>query len=295
MKKIALIWIVSVSFAYVTKAQEFRAQTSKIHVSVGGAVSEEQAATFADWGITKLPKYRALIIGVSDYQNASAGLRNLAEPVNDAQKLYDVLTTHYTFEPQDIIFLKNPTRGQIVDSLELLAQKVKPDENLLVFYAGHGIFDKKLDIGYWIPADGVEGRKSTFLANSELRNYLKGITSKHTLLISDACFGGSIFASGRSSYDANDWGKFNDLYKGKSRKALTSGNFQEVPDKSIFMEYLVKVLNDNVKPFIAATLLYTKVYGSVENNTRILPQYGAIQDAGDEGMAGSFIFIRKSN
>ena len=294
MKK--LVWIVALlmTFVFESEAQEARARTEKIHVKVGGPNSEE-AATLADWGITKIPKYRALIIGVSEYQHASAGLRNLAEPVNDAQKLYDVLTTHYTFEPNDVIFLKNPTRGQIVDSLELLAQKVKPDENLLVFYAGHGIFDKKLDIGYWIPSDGVEGRKSTFLANSELRNYLKGITSKHTLLISDACFGGSIFSAGRSSYEANEMGKFNDIYKVRSRKALTSGNYQEVPDKSIFMEYLIKTLSENVKAYIAATLLYTKIYEPIQNNSRVLPQYGAIQDAGDEGVSGSFIFIRKAN
>lgn len=283
-----------VSFMPMAKAQEAKARTASIHVKVGGT-SADQAATLADWGITHVPKYRALIIGVSDYKHASPGLKNLQEPVNDAQKLYDVLTSHYTFDPRDIIFLKNPTRNQIVDSLEALSHKVKPDENLLVFYAGHGIFDAKLDIGYWIASDGVEGRKSTFLSNSELRNYLKGITSKHTLLISDACFAGGIFAAGRSSFDANEMGKFNDYYKVKTRKALTSGNLQEVPDKSIFMEYLLKELSENVKPFIAATSLYAKVYGLVENNTRVLPQYGAIQDAGDEGVGGSFIFIRKIN
>ncbi len=294
MKKIALIWIVLVTIVWVANAQEAKARTEKIHVTVVEN-KDHDAATLADWGITKIPKYRALIIGVSEYQHASAGLKNLAEPVNDAQKMYDVLTSRYTFDPKDIIFLKNPTRGQIVDSLELLAHKTKPDENLLVFYAGHGIFDEKLDIGYWIPSDGVEGRKSTFLANSELRNYLKGITSKHTLLISDACFGGSIFASGRGSYEANEIVKFFDLYKVKSRKALTSGNFQVVPDKSVFMEYLIKVLAENVKPYIAATLLYAKIYEPIQNNSTILPQYGAIQDAGDEGGGGSFIFIRKIN
>jgi hypothetical protein len=294
MKRVVLITVLLTSWMGVAKAQEAKARTEKVHVKVG-SISAGQAATFAEWGITKLPKYRALIIGVSEYTHASAGLRNLEQPVNDAQKLYDVLTTHYTFDPADVILLKNPTRGQIVDSLEQLAFKVKPDENLLVFYAGHGIFDKKLDIGYWIPSDGEEGRKSTFLANSELRNYLKGITSKHTLLISDACFGGSIFAAGRSSYNAEEVGKFNDMYKGRSRKALTSGNFQEVPDRSIFMEYLIKALAENVKPFIAGTLLYTTIYGPISNNSRILPQYGAIQDAGDEGVANSFIFIRRGD
>ena len=273
MKKIALIWTVLVSFAVVTNAQEATARTEKIHVSVGDPKIQE-ASTFAEWGVTKLPTYRALIIGVSEYQHPSAGLVNLTEPVNDAQRLYDVLTTHYTFNSDDIIFLKNPRGRQIVDTLEYLAHNVKADENLLVFYAGHGIFDKKLNTGYWIPADGEAG---------------------HTFLISDACFGGSIFAAGRSMNMEDEMGKFGDLNRIKSRKALTSGNFQTVPDKSIFMEYLIKALTENARPFISATSLYTKTYNLIENNSRILPQYGAIQDAGDEGPGGSFCFIRKVN
>ena len=110
MKKFALIWILLLVFAVVTNAQEAKARTEKIHVTVGDSKVQE-AATFAEWGVTKLPKYRALIIGVSEYQHASAGLRNLAEPINDAQKLYDVLTTHYTFDPNDVIFLK--TRHEV--------------------------------------------------------------------------------------------------------------------------------------------------------------------------------------
>ena len=66
-------------------------------------------------------------------------------------------------------------------------------------------------------------------------------------------------------------GKFNDIYKVKSRKALTSGNYQEVPDKSIFMEYLIKTLGENVKAYIAATLLYTKIYEPIQNSRSYQP------------------------
>jgi hypothetical protein len=274
------------------RAQE-TVRTEPIRLTVGTPAEDKKAATLAEWGFKKLPRYHALIIGVSEYANSGPTLQDLSEPVNDAQKLYDVLTTKYAFDPHDVVFLKNATRGQIVDSLEMLAHKVKPEDNLLVFYAGHGMFDPKLDIGYWIPSDAVAGRKSTYLANSQLRDYLKGIASKHTLLISDACFGGSIFAASRAGYDSYERAQFYDIYKSKSRKALTSGNYQEVPDKSVFIEYLVKTLKESEEPYISATSLYTRIYEPIRLNSRVLPQYGAIQDAGDEGIAGSFIFIRK--
>src|SRR6478735_6339850 len=104
MKKLAGVVVLLMTFVSESEAQEARARTEKIHVKVGGA-NPEEAVTLADWGITKIPKYRALIIGVSEYQYASAGLRNLVEPINDAQKLYDVLTTHYTFDQSDVMFL----------------------------------------------------------------------------------------------------------------------------------------------------------------------------------------------
>ncbi len=289
MKRLLLLLILSVSLA---QAQE-TVRTEPIRLTVGTPAEDRKAATLAEWGFKKLPRYHALIIGVSEYANNGPGLHDLAEPVNDAQKLYDVLTSQYAFERGDVVFIRNATRGQIVDSLEMLAHKVKPEDNLLVFYAGHGMFDPKLDIGYWIPSDAIAGRKSTYLANSQLRDYLKGITSKHTLLISDACFGGSIFAASRAGYESQAMAQFYDTYKSKSRKALTSGNFQEVPDKSVFIEYLVKMLQESNEPYISATSLYTKMYEPIRLNSRVLPQYGAIQDAGDEGIGGAFIFIRK--
>lgn len=276
--------------AYLTSySQVTSLQTEKIHLKVG--VSEQDPNAEDTW--KNAPKSYALIIGVSEYKNASSSLTNLQEPVNDAQKLYNVLLSRYRFSADDIIFLKNPTRGEILENLETLAHKVTEKENLLVFYAGHGWFDAKLNVGYWIASDAIPGKSYSYLSNTQLRDYLKGIPSKHTLLISDACFGGAIFASSRGVLSTDDRMQFTDVYKYKSRKALTSGNLTEVPDQSVFIKYLIKVLEEyNDKSFLSAQTLFNKIYDPIQNNSRQLPQYGAIQDAGDEGVAGAFVFLR---
>lgn len=76
-----------------------------------------------------------------------------------------------------------------------------------------------------------------------------------------------------------------------SRKGMTSGTLTEVPDESPFLKYLVKRLNENNQKYLPAEILFTSLKTAVINNSKQVPQYGEIQDAGDEG--GDFIFILK--
>jgi hypothetical protein len=81
------------------------------------------------------------------------------------------------------------------------------------------------------------------------------------------------------------------IYKLPSRKAMTSGTLNTVPDQSRFMEFLNKRLRENTNEFLTSRQLFTQIETSIINNTNNVPQFGTIQNAGDEG--GDFIFIRK--
>jgi len=65
----------------------------------------------------------------------------------------------------------------------------------------------------------------------------------------------------------------------------------EVPDKSVFIEYLIKRLDSNKKKYLASEQLYSSMREAIINNSPNIPQYGTIQNVGDEG--GDFIFIRR--
>lgn len=250
--------------------------------------NEESNRVSKEIGSTAFPKYYALIIGVSEYQFSNQNLVDLDKPVKDAEALIKTLRT-YHFEPERTTFLRNPTRSDIIETLEVLSGKIKENDNLLIFYAGHGYWDEKLLVGYWLPADARFDKKSTWLSNSNLKDYIAGIKSKHTLLITDACFGGSIFKS-REVAGLSDYGVAK-IYRLSSRKAMTSGNLKTVPDQSKFFEYLNKRLTDNDTKYLSSRELFNSLYNAVINNTNTVPQYGVIQDTGDEG--GDFIFIRK--
>ena len=112
-------------------------------------------------------KYRALIMGVSKYQYEDARLQSLDRPASDAQQIFDLLTQNYTFEPEDVILLKDPTRQEIIDALDKLSHVTGEKDNLLVFYAGHGYWDKQRELGYWLPSDAKRESRSNWISNSK--------------------------------------------------------------------------------------------------------------------------------
>ena len=269
-------------------AQTIEGTSNSVPIEVVKPKENEGNITLQTLGITKVPKYYALIVGVSEYKNAGPNLQNLDMPAKDAERLASLLVDKYTFDPNDVTLLKNPTREDLINELEQLDDKITNKDNLLIFYAGHGFYDKDKDFGYWLPSDAKIDSRSAWIANSTVKDYVGGINSKHTLLITDACFGGSIFKT--RSVDAIIM-QFNQMYKNNSRKAMTSGSLTEVPDKSIFLKYLIKSLDENSDVFLSASKLFNRMYEPITNNTSTLPQMGVIQGAGDEG--GDFIFIKR--
>ncbi len=232
-------------------------------------------------------KYYALLIGINEYM--SDEITDLDNPIKDAESLYNVLQAKYTFEKDNIVFLKNPSRGDIIMAFDKFKKKLTANDNLLIFYAGHGSWDEKGKVGYWFPSDAMKSNSVNWYSNSSLRDDIGSIQTKHTILIADACFSGAIFKS-RSAFTDTPRG-IEKLYELSSRKAITSGILQEVPDESMFIFYLVERLNENEEKFLPSEILFSSFKQAVMNNSPNVPQYGVIQNVGDEG--GDFIFIRK--
>ena len=255
-------------------------------VSLFFTFSPESSAITSALNITG--KYYALLIGVNDYNDPN--LPNLDYPIADAENLYSILVTDYAFDKENITLLRNAKRADINIALDNLALKITPEDNLLIFYAGHGWWDQKADIGYWLPADASKTYKTEWFRNSTLCDYIREINSKHTLLITDACFGGSIFKTRSVSMEATR--AIQMLYNLPSRKAMTSGTLTEVPDRSSFVRFLTERLHENMEKCLSSEQLFSSFRIAVINNSDVIPQYGEIKNVGDQG--GDFIFIRRN-
>jgi hypothetical protein len=233
--------------------------------------------------------YYALVIAVQDYEDPN--VNSLQYPLQDAQNLVSTLSTYYNFEEKNISFLKNPNRSTIIKTFDEFAKKLTEEDNLLVFYAGHGYWDERLKQGYWLPVDASRNSRTEWISNGTIRDYVAGMATKHTLLVSDACFSGGIFKT-RDAFSKVS-AATRELYRLPSRKAMTSGAMKEVPDKSVFVEYLVKRLKENKELLLAAETLFASFRQAVINNSpnSQIPQYGEIRETGDEG--GDFVFVHR--
>lgn len=233
-------------------------------------------------------KYYALLIGNADYRIDKL---DLTKPPQDVNALSEILQSYYQFEKENILQLINADRNAIFSALQELRKKITSRDNVLIFYAGHGSWDDAVKQGYWWPVDASPDNAANWLSNSDLREQISGINSAHTLLITDACFSGAIFKTRgveelrTASFDIQQ------LYRLRSRRAITSGTMQVVPDESPFIKYLVQFLKDNPDKFLSSGELFTRMRRSVMNNGITVPQDGVIMNTGDEG--GDFIFIRK--
>ncbi|NPA67206.1 MAG: caspase family protein [Chlorobi bacterium] len=232
-------------------------------------------------------KFYALIVGINDYKDIN--IPDLDKPVSDAEALKNILVNLYTFDEENVFFLKNVTRSKFIKKLDELAGNLTDNDNLLIFYAGHGYWDDFREIGYWMPSDAVVGDNSTWIRNSTIKEYIGSIKTKQTLLITDACFGGSIFKTrGLNTERVVAYQKIYDL---PGRKGMTSGTLKEVPDVSIFLHTLLKRLKSNEDKYLTSSSLFNSLRDAVLNNSPNVPQFGTIQGVGDEG--GEFIFIKR--
>lgn len=236
-------------------------------------------------------RYFALIVGVKDYPDSS--ITSLDYPLQDSQRVYDMLTKTYNFDPANVTYLRNPEQYRIIEALDQLANRIGESDNLLIFYAGHGYWDDKMKQGYWLPSDARKSSRAKWLSNSTIRDYINAIKSRHTLLVADACFSGGIFKT-RTAFE-NAPKALQELAKLPSRKAMTSGTMKEVPDKSVFVDYLLKRLKDNVDPYVSSEQLFSSMRQAVINNSPNgqIPQFGEIRETGDEG--GDFVFMKREN
>jgi len=266
-------------FCFTVQAQEIEGTSNPIRVTFKSQLANAENS--------KGRHNYALLIAVEEYKDPA--IVSLSEPLKDAKQLKEILIGHYTFDSVDVTMLVNPTFEEINVAFDELSHQITPTDNLLIFYAGHGYFDDKTNIGYWLPSDAQEKNRARWFRNSALVENIGAINSKHTLLIADACFSGGIFKT-RSALNNASVDIANQM-KRASRKAMTSGSLTTVPDKSVFMRYLLKTLKENENKYLASEDLFETIRTAMRNNAGTKPLYGEIQNVGDEG--GDFVLIKR--
>ena len=273
---------------FITHKSGYHTELAEINLLIGN--SGDASVDFSETvDIEFAPELRPtnflLLIGIDDYQHWP----KLKNAVNDVKMVKDVLLSKYEINEENVFELYNSdaTRKNIINELIKIKQDLTEKDNLIIYDAGHGDYNPSTDVGSWIPVDVlIEENHSEYLDNTTLLSYLTALNTKHTFLIADACFSGSLFVSDdEMTYKPN-----ND--KIKSRWGFTSGNIEYVADgneggNSPFAQYLVEALKENRREYIAVTELISYVKFKVRNTNLQTPIGRPLKLKGNEG--GEFL------
>lgn len=229
-----------------------------------------------------------LVIGINNYLHWP----KLNNAVKDANDVASTLMVKYNFEFDNIVLLKDEqaTRNNIYTSLRGLIEKVSPQDNLMVYYSGHGFFDQLLNEGYWVPVEAHVNASGDYVSNTEILRIINNINSQHTFLVADACFSGSLFAESTRGYSDN-------VEKFRSRWGFASGRLEVVSDGALgdnspFARNFIQYLKENQKEKFAVSELIQQVKLKVAETTNQTPLGNPLKNAGDEG--GEFIFYKRN-
>ena len=244
----------------------------------------------------KLGKYYALVIG-NDTYSAYPALKSAG---GDATAISAVLKSRYGYETR---LLTNANRFEILSALNDMREQLKDNDNLLVYYAGHGEIDSARQ-GYWLPVDAQANTPTSWISNRAVSDILTTMDAKHVLVIADSCYSGTMTRSSLATFGGgmpdNAWGDWvKTMVAGRSRTALTSGGVQPVADAaansehSVFASALLAVLNNNNQLLTGQRLFGEIAAGmalrSANAGLQQAPQYAPIQFAGHE--AGEFFLM----
>ncbi len=189
----------------------------------------------------------------------------------------------------------NATRARLIEALSEMRRGLSAGDSLLVFYAGHGLYDEKAGRGYWLPVDASADDQSNWLSNAFVTDTLRAMDARHVLVIADSCYSGTL-TLGIKLKPGGGSGPMQ-LASLRSRVALTSGGLEPVEDdagdgRSVFTTALLRALEDNAGA-IDGQLLHRSIVRPVMLESCQTPEYGDIRNAGHEG--GDFCFVRKGS
>lgn len=232
-------------------------------------------------------KYYAIVIGNNDYKN---GITPLDTAIKDASEIARVLRDKYGFQ---VDLLLDATAKDIRSAFDRVMRTLRGDDNLLVYYAGHGHYEEGSDVGYWLPVDANLRDREKWIPNSTVTDLIKGVQAKHVLLVADSCFSGTLLRSVNSNPPSLAF--INRMAKRTARLVMSSGGVEPVMDgggdgHSVFARNFMYVLEKN-ESVMDGTSVFQSIREPVILVSEQVPQYGNIRFVNSDG--GDFLFVRK--
>lgn len=250
----------------------------------------------------------AVIIANQNYLPETRFSR-LQTPIADAEALRDILATRYGFATELPVgggeamplLLVDASRDQIDETLYTLSQVAGEQDTVLIYYAGHGVYDERTTNAYWVPVNAT--RPYNYLSGDGITEHIQRIAARSVILISDSCYSGALRAGGEAPPPLGEVTEQDRqrallrMAEGRSRILITSGGTEPVMDTgggghSIFARALLTGLEKmDGGAFSAEELFRDYIRPMVSGRAEQMPQFKPIEKTGHEP-AADVVFVR---
>ena len=245
-------------------------------------------------------KNHAFILTTSTYANSSVWAY-LPNAQKSGSKLDSLCKNDYQFN--DIYYKNNLSTDDFTSALKKM-KEVDENDQLLIYIAGHGYFDKVFSQGYLVFNNTNARETSTMFSHAQLAQILDKMPCKHILVIIDACYSstfdfkvvdamlaGDLRSRGTKSIDKY----IKDELKLKTRLYLTSGETQtgtgtRNSEYSPFSSAIINALQNSTYKNDGVVNYYELRYGLDQQKIKPTPR-GA--DFGSNETNANFLFIVK--
>lgn len=139
-------------------------------------------------------KKYALVVGSDNYKGK--GWNKLSNPIKDARAVADELYNSYGF---DVQLMEDKPMDSIYKAIREYYRIAQPNDQLVVYFAGHGdVDDELLDDGFIVCSDSKsiddDPVRNTYIPYAKLQKMLNNIPARQVLVLLDVCHGGSFDA-----------------------------------------------------------------------------------------------------
>lgn len=293
-----------------TKANSLKTEMARIQAALKSAQSAARLTTVpgqrpipttttgpSPSARANLGRFFALVIGNGKY----AHLPPVPSAEHDAKAMQALLRDQYGFK---VTLLLDATNAKVLSTLYALSQTLSANDNLVVFYAGHGRRDLRSRRGWWLPVDAGSDRdaKTNWLPNQEVSDRLALIAARHILVLADASYVGDITRGAPQpapeAMTAAQWTSYVEATKRhRARLALSSGADGPLsgarPPSSRFASTLIDVLRRQ-SGVVPASRVHREVVNALTADDRVtsaVPTFAPLQSAFHDGV--DFLFERK--
>ncbi|MFU8816061.1 MAG: caspase family protein [Pseudomonadales bacterium] len=244
--------------------------------------------------------YYALLIGNQNYQQ----MEDLSTPISDLRRAEKLLKEKYGFT---VFTIADGDNIEVMRAINDLYEIVGEEDNLLIFYAGHGnrLTTGGAEIGYWLPSNAERPPRNTFwVANEFVTGHLSRLKAKRVLVVADSCYAGLLSQEPSFLLLGNDGPRYDDMaflsfkLDKRARLLLSSGGDAPVLDEgggghSIFAKAFLDELENNDR-LLPSPELFLRVREQVTASAAALefdqtPEFKTIKSAGHE--VGDFFFV----